>query len=109
MTPLQLYFTYRSAFEYGQFWRVFTTFLYWGNLSLDFFFHLFFLCVPSGLLTRGEAGADARRGSCSMRYSRMLEESTFHGRRGDYVWLLIVSCTLLLVSATVGMDSSPTS
>ena len=43
VTPLQLYFTYRSAFEYGQFWRVLTTFLYWGNLSLDFFFHLFFL------------------------------------------------------------------
>ncbi|KAL8280485.1 hypothetical protein RQP46_007133 [Phenoliferia psychrophenolica] len=75
VTPLQLYFTYRSAFEYGQFWRVFTTFLYWGNLSLDFFFHLFFF----------------------MRYSRMLEESTFHGRRGDYVWLLMVSCTLLLI------------
>ena len=34
---------------------------------------------------------------CSMRYSKMLEESAFHGRRADYMWLLIVSCTLLLV------------
>lgn len=33
-----------------------------------------------------------------MRYSKMLEESAFHGRRADYVWLLIVSCTILLVS-----------
>lgn len=27
----------------------------------------------------------------------MLEESTFHGKRADYVWLLFVSCVLLLV------------
>ncbi len=35
-----------------------------------------------------------------MRYSKMLEESAFHGRRADYVWLLIVSCTILLVSSS---------
>ena len=33
----------------------------------------------------------------SMRYSKMLEESAFHGRKADYLWLLIVSCTILLV------------
>ncbi|BGP17541.1 hypothetical protein JCM10213v2_005574 [Rhodosporidiobolus nylandii] len=75
VTPLQLYFTWRSAIENGQVWRLVTCFLYWGPLSLDFFFHLFFF----------------------MRYSKMLEESAFHGRRADYVWLLIVSCTLLLL------------
>ncbi|GAA5869412.1 hypothetical protein JCM1840_005463 [Sporobolomyces johnsonii] len=75
VTPLQLYFTYRSAFEHGQLWRVVTCFLYWGPLSLDFFFHVFFI----------------------MRYSKMLEESSFHGRRADYVWLLLVSCALLLI------------
>jgi len=32
-----------------------------------------------------------------MRYSKMLEETTFHGKRADYVWLLFVSCVLLLV------------
>ncbi|SCV74735.1 BQ2448_7764 [Microbotryum intermedium] len=75
VTPLQLYFTYRSAFEHGQLWRIATCFMYWGPLGLDFFFHIFFF----------------------MRYSKMLEESTFHGRRADYVWLLVVSCTLLLI------------
>ncbi|GAA6010102.1 hypothetical protein JCM10207_007559 [Rhodosporidiobolus poonsookiae] len=75
VTPLQLYFTWRSAIENGQVWRIATCFLYWGPLSLDFFFHLFFF----------------------MRYSKMLEESAFHGRRADYVWLLLVSCTLLLI------------
>lgn len=79
VTPLQLYFTWRTAIENGQvrsprptvhlsccfatdlyrhssctrkltllrqrsqIWRLATCFLYWGPLSLDFFFHLFFL------------------------------------------------------------------
>ncbi|TKA55625.1 hypothetical protein B0A53_02803 [Rhodotorula sp. CCFEE 5036] len=68
VTPLQLYFTWRTAIENGQIWRLATCFLYWGPLSLDFFFHLFFF----------------------MRYSKMLEQSTFHGRRADYVWLLVI-------------------
>ncbi|BGP56372.1 hypothetical protein JCM8202_000352 [Rhodotorula sphaerocarpa] len=75
VTPLQLYFTWRTAIENRQIWRLVTCFLYWGPLSLDFFFHLFFF----------------------MRYSKMLEQSTFHGRRADYLWLLIVSCTMLLI------------
>ena len=33
----------------------------------------------------------------SMRYSKMLEENQFSGRKADYVWLLIVSSTLLLL------------
>lgn len=30
-----------------QLWRVFTNFFYFGSLSLDFVFHMFFLCVLS--------------------------------------------------------------
>lgn len=48
---------------------------YFGPLSLDFFFHVFFF----------------------MRYSKMLEDNTFSGRKADYVWMLTVSGTLLLV------------
>jgi Derlin-2/3 len=33
-----------------------------------------------------------------MRYSKMLEENTFHGHKADYVWMLMVSSALLLVS-----------
>ncbi|ORY76207.1 Derlin [Leucosporidium creatinivorum] len=75
VTPLQLYFTYRSAIEQGQLWRIATTFLYWGPIGLDFVFHLFFFA----------------------RYSKLLEDGAFHGRKADYTWLLIVSCTLLLI------------
>ncbi|GAA5907516.1 hypothetical protein JCM8208_001401 [Rhodotorula glutinis] len=90
VTPLQLYFTWRTAIDHGQLWRLVTCFLYWGPLGLDFFFHLFFF----------------------MRYSKMLEESAFHGRRADYVWLLIVSCTLLLILSPLSTSpflSSPLS
>ncbi|KAH8929282.1 Der1-like protein [Atractiella rhizophila] len=75
VTPYQLYFTYRATFENLQLWRLVTSFLYWGPPSLDFVFHLFFF----------------------MRYSRMLEENSFGGRRGDYVWLLVISSSLLLL------------
>ncbi|KIJ54159.1 hypothetical protein M422DRAFT_221701 [Sphaerobolus stellatus SS14] len=74
VTPLQLYFSFKSAIGNGQIWRILTTFLYFGPLSLDFIFHLFFF----------------------MRYSRMLEESSFPNRKADYFWLLALSATLLL-------------
>ncbi|GAA6009752.1 hypothetical protein JCM11491_001086 [Sporobolomyces phaffii] len=75
VTPFQLYFTYRSCFHHLQLWRLVTCFLYWGPLSLDFFFHVFFI----------------------MRYSKMLEETSFRDKRAEYVWLLVVSCAFLLV------------
>ena len=68
VAPLQLYFSFRSAFMNGQvcrlwedrsestdrrvlwqLWRIATTFFYFGSISLDFIFHLFFLYV---ILTR---------------------------------------------------------
>jgi Derlin-2/3 len=74
VTPLQLYFSPRSAFINGQIWRMATTFFYFGSISLDFVFHLFFF----------------------MRYSRMLEESSFASKKADYFWLLFLSSVMLL-------------
>ncbi|KAG8220176.1 Der1-like protein, partial [Butyriboletus roseoflavus] len=79
VTPLQLYFSFRSAFTnaqrwVGKPWRMLSTFFHFGPLSLDFIFHLFFF----------------------MRYSRMLEESSFANRRADYLWLLLFSSLMLL-------------
>ncbi|KAG1739602.1 Der1-like protein [Suillus lakei] len=42
VTPLQLYFSFKSAFTNVQPWRMATTFFYFGSISLDFVFHLFF-------------------------------------------------------------------
>jgi len=74
VTPLQLYYSHKSAFLNVQPWRAVTTFFYFGSISLDFVFHMFFF----------------------MRYSRMLEESSFANRTADYFWLLLLSAFMLL-------------
>jgi Derlin-2/3 len=66
--------TCSDLFFFGQYWRLVTTFLYFGPLSLDFLFHVFFL----------------------QRYSRLLEESA--GRSpAHFAWLLLYATTVLLV------------
>ncbi|TDL22244.1 Der1-like protein [Rickenella mellea] len=88
VTPLQLYFSYKSAFSNVQLWRAITTFFFFGHISLDFVFHMFFF----------------------MRYSRMLEESSFANRRADYFWLLLQSAIMLLALSplfTLPFLSSP--
>jgi Derlin-2/3 len=60
----------------GQAWRLLTTFLFFGNLGLDFLFHMYFLA----------------------RYSRLLEEGEFHGRKADFVWFLILGAVVMLAA-----------
>ncbi|BEJ12552.1 hypothetical protein CspHIS471_0210120 [Cutaneotrichosporon sp. HIS471] len=74
VAPLQLYFSWTSAITKAQPWRFITTFCYFGKVSLDLCFHLFFV----------------------MRYSRLLEENSFSNRRADYVWLLVLIMLFLL-------------
>ncbi|CAD6587645.1 MAG: hypothetical protein TREMPRED_004816 [Tremellales sp. Tagirdzhanova-0007] len=75
IAPLQLYFSWKAAVGNMQLWRLVTTFLFFGPLSLDLAFHLFFI----------------------MRYSRLLEENSFSNRRADYVLLLALCASFLLV------------
>ncbi|KAI5803179.1 Derlin [Geopyxis carbonaria] len=74
VTPFQLFFSFGSVWGKRQYWRVLTTFLYFGPLSLDFMFHLFFMS----------------------RYSRNLEESSFRGQTADFAWLMFYSAASLL-------------
>ncbi|ORX37185.1 Derlin [Kockovaella imperatae] len=74
IAPLQLYFSWKNAVGHMQLWRFFTTFFYFGPLSFDLVFHLFFI----------------------MRYSRLLEENSFSNRRADYIYLLALCATFLL-------------
>mmetsp|Transcript_32914 Transcript_32914/g.84984 ORF Transcript_32914/g.84984 Transcript_32914/m.84984 type:complete len:239 (-) Transcript_32914:25-741(-) len=60
-----------------QIWRLVTTFFYFGDFKIDFFFHMFFLA----------------------RYSRGLEEGNFRGRSADYLWMLILGATVMLCIA----------
>ena len=91
ITPFQLFYSFRAVFvknqvscwlmhpylphrlTFVQYWRLLTTFLYFGPLSLDLLFHVFFL----------------------QRYSRLLEESS--GRSpAHFSWLLLYATTLLI-------------
>lgn len=57
----------------SQFWRLFTTFIYFGPLNLDLLFHIFFL----------------------QRYSRLLEESSGPSP-ASFAWLLFYAATSLI-------------
>ncbi|KAJ9155785.1 Derlin [Coniochaeta hoffmannii] len=81
VTPFQLFYSYRAVFEKSQYWRLLTTFLYFGPFSLDLLFHVYFL----------------------QRYSRLLEESS--GRSpAHFSWLLLYAmASLILLSPLVSM------
>ena len=68
---------------------------------LLFWIYLARLRIPSVFLVRPLCTAvlmeHAHAVSASMRYSRMLEESSFANRKADYFWLLLLSSTMLLV------------
>ncbi|KAK9474016.1 Derlin [Dipodascopsis tothii] len=74
LSPYQLFFSFRTVFEKHQYWRFLTTFLYFGPLSLEFIYHIFFMS----------------------QYSRMLEDTFFRGHTLDFLWLLFYSSASLL-------------
>eukprot|EP01024_Parvocaulis_polyphysoides_P069194 TRINITY_DN8460_c0_g1_i14.p1 TRINITY_DN8460_c0_g1~~TRINITY_DN8460_c0_g1_i14.p1 ORF type:complete len:263 (-),score=23.63 TRINITY_DN8460_c0_g1_i14:445-1233(-) len=77
VTPLQLYFNSRLIFQKYELWRLFTNFLFFGNLGIDFFFHMFFL----------------------VRYSKALEEGSFRGKSADFLWMLMFGSFIMLAIA----------
>lgn len=93
ITPFQLFYSFRAVFIKSQvrvlltfeqdnlhvsdtclkYWRLFTTFLYFGPFSLDLLFHIYFL----------------------QRYARLLEESS--GRSpAHFSWLLLYAMVCLI-------------
>lgn len=43
VSPLSLYFNYELIFNKGQYWRIITSFFFFGQFSIDFLFHLYFV------------------------------------------------------------------
>ncbi len=74
VSQYQMWFSFRLVFQKLELWRLVTCFIYFGPFGIDFIFHLFFF----------------------MRYSRMLEENHYAGRKADFVWLLLFSSAMLL-------------
>ncbi|KAI5272676.1 putative membrane protein [Aureobasidium subglaciale] len=77
LTPFQLFYSFRAVFVRSQYWRLFTTFIYFGPLSLNLLFHIFFI----------------------QRYARMLEESAVS--QAHFTWMLAYAATTLLCLAPV--------
>ena len=77
ISPFSVYFNFRLIVYKFQLWRLFTNFLFFGNLSLDFVFHMFFLS----------------------RYCRLLEEGSFRGRTADFFYMLLFGAGLLTLIA----------
>jgi len=74
VTPFQLFYSFRAVFVKSQYWRLLTTFLYFGPFSLDLLFNVFL----------------------TQRYARLLEESS--GRSpARFSWLLLYATTSLIV------------
>ncbi|OJJ43784.1 hypothetical protein ASPZODRAFT_135810 [Penicilliopsis zonata CBS 506.65] len=74
LTPYQLFYSFRAVYAKSQYWRLVSTFLYFGPLNLDLLFHVFFM----------------------QRYSRLLEESS--GRSpARFSWMLFYAMASLLV------------
>jgi len=72
ITPFNVYFNTKLIMQ-GQFWRLLTNFFFFGNLGLDFVFHMFFL----------------------LKYCKSLEEGSFRGRSADFMWMLLLGGTFL--------------
>ncbi|MCQ2818361.1 MAG: derlin [archaeon] len=81
LSPLYLYLNYELVFKKHQIWRLVTNFLYFGEFSLTFLFHLFLLS----------------------RNSKFLEKRIFRGNCADYIHFLFTSgFILLLLSPLIG-------
>lgn len=83
VSPLTLYYNYDLILNKGQYWRLLSSFMFFGSFSLDFLFHIYFV----------------------IRYCRLLEEGPFRGRTAEFIFMLLfgAACMLVLVVVFHGM------
>lgn len=77
LSPFQLYFNYKLIFIHHQYWRLITTFLFFGTISFTFMFNIMF----------------------TYRYSRMLEEGSFRSNSADFFFMLLFGAILMIIIA----------
>lgn len=75
VSPLTLYYNYELILNKGQYWRIITSFLFFGSFSIDFLFHMYFV----------------------VRYCRLLEEGPFRGRTADFVFMIFYGAVMMLI------------
>lgn len=79
VSPLTLYYNYDLVVSKNQWWRVLSSFLFFGSFSLDFLFHMYFV----------------------IRYCRLLEEGPYRGRTADFIVMLLFGAASMLVLVVV--------
>ena len=77
LSPFQLYFNYKLIFVQHQYWRLITTFLFFGTFSFTFMFNIMF----------------------TYRYARMLEEGSFRSNSADFFFMLLFGAVLMTIIA----------
>jgi len=73
----RLYFNPKNIWYKYEYWRLLTNFVYFGNLGIDWLFHMFFM----------------------LRYSKSLEEGWFRNRPADFLWMIVLGGTFLSIMA----------
>tara|TARA_R110002050_G_scaffold195474_3_gene330297 strand:- start:1125 stop:1700 length:576 start_codon:yes stop_codon:yes gene_type:complete len=74
LSIMQLYLNYYAVWYNHEVWRLLTNFLFFDYFGINFIFHMYFV----------------------IRHSRMLEETSFHGKMAEYLWMWLFSGSLLL-------------
>ncbi|EYC32044.1 hypothetical protein Y032_0003g1369 [Ancylostoma ceylanicum] len=73
ITPFHLYFNWELIVKRYQFWRLLTSFCFFGSFGFSFMFNMIF----------------------TYRYCMMLEEGSFRGRRADFVYMFLLGGGLM--------------
>lgn len=76
VTPFHLYFNWELIVRKYQFWRLITSFCFFGSFGFSFLFNMIF----------------------TYRYCMMLEEGSFRGRRADFVYMFLFGAVLMVCS-----------
>ncbi|KAK6024633.1 Hsp90 protein [Ostertagia ostertagi] len=75
ITPFHLYFNWDLIVKRYQFWRLITSFCFFGSFGFSFLFNMIF----------------------TYRYCMMLEEGSFRGRRADFVYMFLLGGILMII------------
>ena len=108
ISPLTLYYNYDLIFRRGQYWRIISSFLFFGSFSLDFLFHLYFVVkFLSFFLSFALVFTSIFLPLASQsRYCRLLEEGRFRGRAADFMFMMMFGIILMVILAcSVGFFS----
>ncbi|CAP22042.2 Protein CBG00586 [Caenorhabditis briggsae] len=79
VTPFHLYFNWELIVRKYQFWRLITSFCFFGSFGFSFLFNMIF----------------------TYRYCMMLEEGSFRGRRADFVYMFLFGAVLMVSNVEI--------